>query len=77
MSHETTPEIATDERFLSFEFLAFDLEKIAASGTDGEAAQMSAQLEKLREWRQRFDLRFAELENALGDFGALDELMGA
>ncbi len=68
-------DAATDERFLSFEFLAYDLEKIATEGGEGNAAQMRDAVNKLREWRERFNVRFSELEEATGDFGALDALM--
>lgn len=65
---------ATDDRFLSVEFLSYDLDKIAKSGRTGDAAQMRAALGKLREWRAEFDQELTELEAAVADFAALDGL---
>lgn len=69
-SHNTT-----DDRFLSFQFLSYELENISDNAGNGSAAEMRQGLEKLRKWRADFEKEFAALEAAL-DFGALDALLG-
>ncbi len=66
---------ATDDRFISLEFLAFELEDIAEKGGAGDAEAMRLAAAKLREWREKFDSELAELERAIGEFSALDGLL--
>lgn len=69
-------DAATDDRFLSFGALAFELQQIVDAGHEGDATQMHQAVEKLRAWRAEFDQHFAEIAASVADFGALDELMG-
>lgn len=69
-------DAATEDRFLSLEFLAYDLEQIAQTAREGDEAAMREAIAKLRKWRADFELRFREVETAVGDFATLDALLG-
>lgn len=69
-------DLAPDDLLVSFELLALDLQKIAQDAGEGDPARMRDAAQKLRAWRGRFDVRLAEMEGAVSEFGALDSLMG-
>lgn len=73
-SNSGEADFPADDRFLSFVFLSYDLERTATEGMEGDAAQMRDAVIELRAIRARFDQQLSELEQVIAEFSALDDL---